>query len=205
MLRPIPFVFSVAFLLVFAIPGGPLGAAGNSASENVSAFQASLIDVMKKADQTSVRQRYEHLAPTVESSFHIPLMVQIAAGNHWNQATREERIQLIRAFRRMSVSTLATLFSGYSGEVFQVLNEKEGPRHTQLVMTELIKSDKSTVDITYVSRRFEDGWRIIDVVVDSGISELKVRRSEYHLVLKKSGVPGLIDLLNAKADELMSE
>ena len=51
----------------------------------------------------------------------------------------------------------------------------------------------------------DEGWRVIDVIVDNGISELKVRRSEYNLILKQSGVPGLITLLHNKADELVAE
>ena len=85
------------------------------------------------------------------------------------------------------------------------MKERPGPQKTQIVMTKLLKSDKSTVDIAYVTRRFKEGWKIIDVIVDSGISELKVRQSEYRQVLKKEGVPGLISLLNNKADELISK
>jgi ABC-type transporter MlaC component len=72
------------------------------------------------------------------------------------------------------------------------------------VITELVKPDKSTVDIAYVTKKIKDRWRIIDVIVDNGISELMVRRSEYNLILKKKGVPGLVSLLNRKADELVA-
>ena len=72
-------------------------------------------------------------------------------------------------------------------------------------MTKLWKLDKSTIDIAYVTRPFKEGWRIIDVILDNGISELKVRQSEYRQVLKKEGVSGLIKLLNSKADELISK
>lgn len=176
-----------------------------SPSELVRKFQANLLDVMQDAEKLSVRQRYERLAPSVETSFHLPLMVQIAIGGHWANATPSERAQLIGSFRRMSVATLATLFDSYDGEKFQIIAEKPGPQHTQLVMTKLTKSDKSTVDIAYVARKFADGWRMIDVIIDNGISELMVRRSEYNLVLKNDGIPGLITLLNEKADELISQ
>ena len=45
----------------------------------------------------------------------------------------------------------------------------------------------------------------VDVVVDDGISELEVRRSEYRLLLENKGIDGLIRALNAKADQLMSQ
>ena len=173
--------------------------------EIVERFQATLLEVMKDAKTLTVRQRYSRLRPSVEKSFHIPLMVQIASGGYWKKATSGERKQLVNAFRRMSISTLATLFDGYSGEVFKLVDEKPGPQNTTLVRTKLIKADKSTIDIAYITRPFKNGWRIIDVILDNGISELMVRRSEYRLVLKNKGILGLIKLLNGKADELVAQ
>ena len=105
----------------------------------------------------------------------------------------------------MSVATLATLFSGYNGEEFVVIDEKPGPYNTTIVYSNLVKLDKSKVSIAYVTKSFKGGWKIIDVILDVGISELKVRQSEYRHILKQSGVQGLISLLNSKADQLMSE
>jgi len=197
--------FLTVFLFVATVSVGADDiAGGKSPSAVVGSFQEMLIEVMKTAENTTVKQRYENLEPGVGRSFHIPLMIQIATGKYWKQATSEERVNLASAFKRMSISTLATLFDGYNGEVFHQLGEKDGPRNTRLVMTELVKSDKSTVSIAYLTRNFGDRWQIIDVIVDSGISELLVRKSEYNLVLKEKGIPGLIDLLNAKADQLIS-
>jgi phospholipid transport system substrate-binding protein len=170
--------------------------------ETVKNFQSTLLEVMKKAKNTNVRQRYKHLASSINKTFHFPLMVQIASGKYWKQATNSEQISLIDSFQRMSIMTLATLFNGYNGEEFKVQNVKEGPQNTTLVSTELIKTDKSKISIVYVTRPFKNGWRIIDVVVDKGISELLVRRSEYKQVLKNKGITGLISLLDKKAEEL---
>tara|TARA_B100001142_G_C14108979_1_gene568341 strand:- start:51 stop:686 length:636 start_codon:yes stop_codon:yes gene_type:complete len=171
-------------------------------SETVKIFQSHLLKIMKNAKNTNVMQRYNHLASNINKTFHFPLMVQIATGNSWKQATNAEQLKLIDSFRRMSVMTLAALFNGYNGEVFKVKNEKEGPQKTTLVSTELIKADKSKIVIIYVTRPFKSGWRIIDVIVDKGISELLVRRSEYKLVLKSNGISGLIKLLDKKAEQL---
>ena len=48
-------------------------------------------------------------------------------------------------------------------------------------------------------------WRIVDVLLDSSISELAVRRSEYARVLRKDGIDGLIATLGEKADALAAE
>lgn len=194
----------ILFVCLAVLPG-PAMAAELGPSDIVVRFQASLLQVMKEAEKLSVRQRFERLAPSVDKSFHLPLMIQIVSGGFWKKATPSERTQLVEAFRRMSIATLATLFDGYSGEVFKLEKEMPGPQKTLLVMTKLIKSDKSTVDIAYVLRPFKESWRIIDVILDNGISELKVRQSEYSLILKNKGIPGLISLLNGKADELISQ
>lgn len=201
-------ILCLALALIMLSPLAPNSAEGAESpgpSALVKAFQDQLIEVMKVAEKLPVMERYQRLAPTVDNTFHLPLMAQISAGNYWNDAPRDQREALAQSFRRMSIATLATLFDGYSGETFAVDNERPGPSQTTLVMTSLTKSDNSKIKIAYVARQFRIGWRLIDVIVDSGISELKVRRSEYNQMLKKQGVPALIKLLNSKADELISQ
>jgi len=199
------FIAVMLFVGMIVVLSPRAWAESNSASELTRAFQSDLVDVMKVAEKLSVKERFDRLAPVVDRTFHLPLMTQISASSYWAKAAPDQRQSLVRAFRRMSIATLATLFDGYSGESFAIDSEKPGPSKTTLVLTTLTKSDKSTVAIAYVARQFKNaGWRLIDVIVDNGISELKVRRSEYALVLKKKGVGGLIELLNGKADELIS-
>ena len=203
MLRKIYYIKLLILLaIIFIAPA--VNAAEMTSSKVVERFQANLLEVMKEANTLSVQQRYARLRPSVEKIFHLPLMIQIAISNHWKDSTTSERRQLVNAFRRMSISILATLFDGYSGETFKLVEEKPGPQNTTLVVTKLVKSDQSTVEISYVTRQFKNGWRIIDVILDRGISELMVRRSEYRLILKNRGVAGLISVLNGKADELVS-
>ena len=192
----------IAVLMLIVTP--PASADSPNATATVTEFQDALIELMKKAKTLSIKQRYTFLEPSVSKAFHLRLMSKIATEQYWSEATHSERQELTMAFRRMSVSTLATLFSGYSGEQFRFIAEKDGPQKTRLVITEIVKSDKSTVNISYITRNFKQGWKIVDVIVDAGISELKVRRSEYRQILKSSGIPGLINILNNKADQLIS-
>ena len=106
---------------------------------------------------------------------------------------------------RLANATLATLFSGYSGEVFTVKAERAGPQNITFVDTKLFVPGRgSDVEIAYVARMSDSNWRLIDVIIDGGISELKVRISEYSQTLQKGGIEALIRLLNNKADELLA-
>ncbi|MFQ5766342.1 MAG: ABC transporter substrate-binding protein, partial [Rhodospirillales bacterium] len=145
------------------------------------------------------------LAPRIEQSFHLPLMIQVAASSYWRKADPAQVEMLIRAFTRLSVSTYATHFDSYGGQSFETQGEQPGPQNTTLVKTRIVDPKSDPVEITYVTRKIKGQWRIIDVLVDSGISELAVRRSEYRGILKTGGIDGLIRTLNAKADQLLNE
>ncbi len=198
----VPKVLAVLFVLVAAIPAG---AAEVEPRVLVERFQGNLLAVMKEAETLGVKGRYDRLVSSIEETFYLPLMIRIASGPYWKGANQTQRSRLISAFRRMSVSRVATLFDAYAGETFEAIGEKPGPQNTLLVETRIVIPDKSSVNLTYVAKAIKERWRLIDVIVDDGISELSVRRSEYRRVLQKEGVDGLIATLNKKADELIAQ
>jgi phospholipid transport system substrate-binding protein len=53
-------------------------------------------------------------------------------------------------------------------------------------------------------RRNGDGWLISDIYLDSAISEVATRRSEFAAILQKDGIDGLIAALNRRADILIA-
>ena len=175
------------------------------ASAVVRQFQAGLLSVMKEADKLSVKQRYERLAPLIEEAYRLDDMIRIASGNFWAQASADQKTRLRSAFKRMGVTTLATLFDGYSGESFEILTEGPGPQETTVVVSHIARPEKEPIAINYITRRYGDRWYVIDVILDKAISELKVRQSEYRAVLQKDGVEGLVTMLNRKADQLVAQ
>lgn len=189
-------LFFLSPLTAWADQGGPIPV--------VQRFQDHLLEVMKEAKSLSVRQRYERLLPAVEAAFSVPIMIGTATGAYWKQATPEEKERLATAFKRNNISTVATFFDDYSGQIFQIDGERPAPQNTRLIETRIIDPDGSSVNLDYRVIEIAGRWWIIDVVVDKGISEMSVRRSEYSNILKRQGIDGLIDTLTAKADELLS-
>ena len=198
----VPKVLAVLFVLVAAVPAG---AAEVEPRVLVERFQGNLLTVMKEAKTLGAKGRYNRLLSSIEETFYLPLMIRIASGPYWKGANQTQRSRLISAFRRMSVSRVATLFDAYAGETFEAIGEKPGPQNTLLVETRIVIPDKPPVNLTYVAKTIKERWRLIDVIVDDGISELSVRRSEYRRVLQIEGVDGLIATLNKKADELIAQ
>ncbi len=170
----------------------------------VEEFQAQLLAVMKEAEKISVQERYDRLVPPITKTFHIRTIVRIATGDHWTRASEDEKLRIVEAFQRKNIATVATLFSGYSGQKFEFLGEKPAPQNTVLVKTRITNPDGSGVSLDYRAIRLQDRWYVIDVVIDGGISEMSVRQSEFRDILKKGGLKSLTEILNHKADELLA-
>ncbi len=183
----------------------PVPARAETATAHVQNFQNGLISVMKEAEQLGVQGRYDRLKPLISDTFNLPLMAALSAGPYWKGADATQRNRLVGAFTRMSVATLATLFDGYSGETFTLDGEKQGPQGITFVVTYLTSpSRQNGVEISYVARQSAGTWRLIDVIVDGGISEMRVRISEYSQTLKAGGIDALSELLENKAAQLLT-
>jgi phospholipid transport system substrate-binding protein len=198
-------VIFAALVLTVAWVGPATAGPVTSPTEVVERFHARLLSVMKNAQALKVAGRYARLSPSIRESFNLPLMIRIATGTSWRHADTAQRQALIGAFARMSIAVYAARFDGFSGESFKTLGEKPGPKKTILVKTHLMRPGDSPVSLGYLLKRRGDGWRIIDVVLDGGISELAVRYSEYRQILKQKGVNGLVSTLHAKAGKLVGD
>lgn len=191
-------------LLIVILGTNPVLSDNSNARGAVKGFQASLLDVMKRAKKLGVQGRFEALAPIIENRFHLPLMIATASAPYWKAGSFAQRSKLLAAFHRMSASTLATLFDGYNGEYFRIERERKTSGRVLIVDTQIIRKKNDPVNISYVAVNLKDRWWIIDVVVSGGISEVKARRSEYRAFLKKGGLNRLAAALEATADRLLS-
>lgn len=164
-----------------------------------------LEETMRNAESLGIQGRYRKLEPQLMESYDFERMIAVAAGSHWRQATKQQRQELLDAFSRFSVATYASRFSGFSGEQFEIVNERPGPRQTALVDTRLIRPGADPVPITYVMRSTNGRWRIVDVLLERTISELAVKRSEYATILDHGGIVELTQVLNDKTATLLSD
>lgn len=191
--------------LLFLIVVGSLPVAAQTTSpptEVIEKLHEKLIEIMKQGNRLDVAQRYHELQPILESTFDFERMISVAAGSFWTQASETQRKQLLDAFSKLSITTYAVRFNNWTGESFETLGTREGPRDTVLVDTRLNRPNDPAVPITYVMMQVDGQWRIIDVLLDRSISELAVRRSEYSQVLRSGGTEKLAQVLDQKTAEL---
>jgi phospholipid transport system substrate-binding protein len=164
-------------------------------------FYVQLQDVMQHATTLGARGRYQRLEPIVLRMFDVPYMARLSIGPSWSKLMPDQKRRAAQAYGRYLTALYATRFDGYSGEKFEILGEQQ-IKHATMVKTLIVKSNGEPVSINFVMHDNDIAWQARDVYLDSAISEVATRRSEFNAVLRSSGIDALIASLNKKADDL---
>jgi phospholipid transport system substrate-binding protein len=183
----------------------PAAAAEDAPRAIVERLNDTLLGVMREAETLGYQGRFDRLAPALSEAFDFPLMARASLGRHWKALDDAQRARLIELFARSSVATFAARFDGFSGERFEVLGEKQGPRKSILVRNRLVKSDGEAVEINYLLRRRKARWQVVDIFLDAKYSEMALKRSEYTAVVQNEGFDALLVRLEARLAELAAE
>lgn len=188
--------FCVALVMVLCVPEKAFAAP----DKVVNSYHASLIRIAKVPSDHEAR--FAALAPVMDAAFDFEGMIKTASSSHWRKSDEHVQKELLTAFRRVSIATYANRFAGLRDSHFEISGMRDGPRGLKLVDTALVTKNEN-VQISYVMRKKEQGWRIIDVLLDGGISELAVRASEYASILNDGGTAALIKTLNDQSRQLL--
>jgi len=174
-------------------------AAASDPQQLVQSFYGVLLSNMKDGRMLGEGGRYARLAPVVDRTFDLPSMTRLAVGPAWETLAPAQQQQLTAAFAHYVAATYADRFDTYSGEQLQVAGER--PHGADLmVQTSIVKADGEKTRLDYLIRQ----GRISDVYLDGTISQLAVHRSEFHSILQREGVDGLVAALHRKVDLLNS-
>ena len=190
---------SLCLVLLLMIGVFPQGAvAAGQPQEVLRGFYQVLLGNMRQGHVLGESGRFGRLAPVVDRDFDIPAMTRLAVGASWANLNPLEQQRLIAAFGHYVAATYADQFDSYSGQQLQVTGERSyGP--DVIVETKIIKSNGESTRLDY---RMDQGGRILDVYLDGSISQLAVHHSEFHSILQREGVDGLVLALNRKVDLL---
>ena len=160
---------------------------------------------MQQSAKLTTMARYTRMESIIKSTFHIRTMAKIVTGSFWRDANKLERQEFVDQFSRITTATYVSQFNGFSGQSFQLVEEKPGPQNTILVHTQIIRPDKEPVLIIYVVKRIKQKLGIVDILLGMKISELAKKRSEYRQLLEHDGFSGLIKALKLKSNQMLSK
>ena len=176
-----------------AVPANP--------QDSVRGFYDALLTTMKDGRTLGQSGRYARLAPVIGRLFDVPLMARLAVGPSWATLSPTQQQQVSEAFGHYISATYADRFDSYSGEQLQVTGDQ--PYGAEIVVqTKITNSKGDSVSLNYRMHENAGSWQISDVYMDGSISQLATQRSEFHSILQRDGVDGLIMALNRKVDLL---
>ena len=202
MLSRLRAIVSVLAVVAALGPVGQPQAATTSPSDVVARLNDTVLSVMQDAKPLGFQGRFDRLAPELLGAFNFHVMASIAVGKYWSELDTAQRRRLIDVFGRTSIATFADRFNGYSGERFEVVEEKQGPRDSVLVRNKLVKTAGDSVEINYLLREYDGRWRVVDVFLDAKYSEMALKRSEYTSVISNQGFDTLIQSLEDKLEQM---
>ncbi len=197
----------IAFVILVSLGGliSPAQTAESPARSIVAALHDALLDVMMASDALGFEGRRDYITPVMEESYDMALIARASTGRYWRSANDDQKRRIVDAITRLSITTYASRFNGFSGESFRTLSEEPAPRGTVLVKTEIVKSDGDTVAINYLLRETAGAWRIVDVYLDGIYSEIALKRADYAGILKRAGFDGLFAEIENKIAEIERE
>jgi phospholipid transport system substrate-binding protein len=199
-------LIAFAAVAAFGLPRAAGAAeAGGSPVPLIRSFYDVLLGTMKDGPQIGFAGRLARLAPVIRKTFDFPLMTRLMVGPQWATLTPELQKQLVDAFSAFSIATYANRFDDYSGERFEAQDEPVPVASGDtIVKTELLLEKGDKIELDYLMRRGDAGWKVIDVYLSGTVSELATRRSEFASVLRRDGPSALVELLQKKAAALAS-
>lgn len=178
-----------------------LHAAPAGGGDTVRALYDTLLNTMKNGRTLGQSGRFAQLDPVIRRSFDIAEMARLALGRSWAGLNDAQRREMIESYGRYVSAIYADRFDSYAGQQLEVTGE-DATQLGVMVRSRIVKANGEPVKVDYAMRHAGDGWLISDIYLDSAISEVATRRSEFAATLKNEGIDGLIAALNRRADIL---
>ncbi len=189
----------VAIFALIVATALPARAGSAEAVAVIDRFHATLLEIMKNAEELGIDGRLERLTPVMDETYDFPTMSQRSLGPGWTKLDEAQRERFRQVFRGMILRTYATRFSGYTSERFETRGAESSIAGTEIVRS-VLHAPKEDVLLDYRMRSTPDGWRVIDVYLGGTVSELAMKRAEYTSVLDREGFDALVAALELKIE-----
>jgi len=152
--------------------------------------------ILRDPDKTK-DQRIALLEDIAYERFDFTTMSRLVLGRNWKKLSTEQQPEFVEQFTQYLANDYGKRIDRFDDQEIIFLGEREEPRGDVTVMTKIVDQASGDSEIDYRMRRGDDGWRIIDVVIE-GISLVANFRDQFREVLSREGPAGLLERLREK-------
>lgn len=193
---------STPFRIVFAVLGliaclaaGPAAAAEDLASALVRDTSERMLATLREQRariDSNPSLIYGLVEEIVVPQFDFERITQTAVGQHWRDATPQQRQALIQGFRELLVRTYARALLSYSGQEIRYLPVKPGRGSDSVtVSTEVREPGAPPIPVDYRLYLKGGAWKVYDVVIDN-VSLVSNYRGSFNSQVRQGGIDSLI-------------
>ena len=139
--------------------------------------------------------------------FDFRTMTQLAVGAHWRQASPDQQKALEDAFRTLLVNTYTAALNvaAVGKEQVEVKPMEAKAGENDVIVRTIIRSpNRQPIPVDYRMQRTSNGWKVYDVIVEN-LSLVTNYRSSFASEIGRSGIDGLLKVLQAKNRELAAQ
>lgn len=185
----------VGFVVLIGAGVGAASARSDAAGEAasfVSGIGNQVIAILQQDLNRATRER--RLSELFERAFNTERLGRFVLGRHWKRATPDQQDAYLDLFPRYVVELYAGRFTGYSGERFEIVNQRSLSAGVDLVNAKILPAEGPALNVGFRVERVGGTPAIVDVMVE-GISLILTKRAEFDSVARREGVGSLIKRL----------
>lgn len=199
---------ALALVVTFCFAEMANAAEPGSPEETIERFNGAILEAMALGEPTGIYSRYQIVYAAVGEAFDMKVLGRATVNRaHWRTWTPQQQTLYIDALQRYQSAALADRFGSGSNISFVIDGCIEAPRETKVVETRIVRpgEDKEDIGLDYRMVKRSDHWRIIDVYLNSRVSEVAMRRSEYSQVLRDDGYDALLAALEKQTRRILGK
>ena len=126
---------------------------------------------------------------------------RLVLGNHWKNATDEQRDRFVDVFYQFLVQSYADGVLGFEQKSLTILPPVgESDEKRAVVKTTIRMEDGTLVPVNYSMRNSSAGWRVYDVRIE-GVSYIQNYRNQLNAEIKALGIDAVIERLLVEISE----
>ena len=174
-----------------AAPGDDAQAVIETTAEQII---CAMHNAREKADSDPANLRGQVEAILVPH-FDAIAMSRLALGDHWNSASKEQKIAFAKQFRRLLARSYSTALASYEGEIIEYQSGKVAAGGKEAtVRTEIFPKNGPSIPIHYTMSLYDGNWRVVDVRI-AGASLIINHSDNFTAQIQQGGLDHVIQQL----------
>jgi phospholipid transport system substrate-binding protein len=196
-------LITIAFTIAFFVLAASASADSGSKSPEfaVKKLLGEIKQIVKK-DSLSEAEKAENRkhSDIALSVLKVPEISQKALGKYWSKHSEEQQKQFQTLLGNLFVHVAFPSSAKFFANLDMLYGKPKSKKDMMVVPLTVVHEKEGEVDIDFRMKLSEEGWQVVDVILD-GVSMRNNLRSQFYKILKKKDFKELVRRMEKKLKE----